>query len=157
MDIHIIAVGKLREAYYRAGVEDYSARIQRFLHFEQIEVAPGTGEEGNGKGQGALVREAESIERHLRREGKIVALDIAGTTIDSAQFSEWLQRSMTASVPRISFVIGGAWGLAPKILDRADMRISLSAMTLPHELARLVLTEQIYRALSIWKNLPYHK
>jgi len=60
-------------------------------------------------------------------------------------------------VPRISFVIGGAWGLAPSILERADLRLSLSPMTFPHELARLILAEQVYRALSLWKNLPYHK
>jgi 23S rRNA (pseudouridine1915-N3)-methyltransferase len=157
MDIQIISVGKLREAYYRAGVEDYISRINHFLRIEQAEVPPGTGEEGNGKGHGALIREAESIDRHLNRQGKIVVLDIQGTTMDSPQLSEWLQRAMNASVPRISFVIGGAWGLAPRILEKADLRLSLSAMTFPHELARLMLAEQIYRALSLWKNLPYHK
>ena len=157
MNLVLVAVGKLRESYFRAGVEEYLTRIRRFLPMEQIEVASGTGEEGNGKGRAALLREAEAIQRHLQRGGKIVALDAAGTLLSTEQFSDWLQRNMTASVPRISFVIGGAWGLAPSILERADLKLSLSLMTFPHELARLMLVEQIYRALSLWKSLPYHK
>jgi 23S rRNA (pseudouridine1915-N3)-methyltransferase len=157
MHLTIIAVGKLREAYFRAGVEEYLTRIRHFLPVEQIEVTPGTGEEGNGKGRGALLREAEAITRHLHREGKIVVLDAAGTTMDSQQFSEWMQRNMSAATPRIHFIIGGAWGVAPALLEKADLKLSLSAMTFPHELARLMLVEQIYRALSLWKNLPYHK
>ncbi|RPH94337.1 23S rRNA (pseudouridine(1915)-N(3))-methyltransferase RlmH [candidate division KSB1 bacterium] len=157
MNLTIIAVGKLRESYYRAGVEDYLQRIKRFLPIEQIETAIGTGEEGNGKGKGALLREAEGIERHLIRGGKIVVLDAAGTSLSSEEFSEWIQKTMNSAVSRVNFIVGGAWGLAPKLIDRADMRLSLSSMTLPHELARLVLVEQIYRALSLWKGLPYHK
>jgi 23S rRNA (pseudouridine1915-N3)-methyltransferase len=157
MNLVFVAVGRLRESYYRAGVEEYLVRIRRFLPVEHVEVTPGTGEEGNGKGRAALLREAEAIQRHLQRGGKIVVLDAAGTSMSSEQFSDWLQRNMAASVPRISFVIGGAWGLAPSILHRADLRLSLSSMTFPHELARLMLVEQVYRALSLWKSLPYHK
>ena len=157
MNLVFIAVGKLRETHYRMGVEEYLTRIRHFLPVDHIEVPPGTGEDGNGKGRGALLREAAAIERHVQREGKMVALDARGTALDSEQFADWLQRNMIASVPRISFVIGGAWGLAPSILERADLRLSLSPMTFPHELARLILAEQVYRALSLWKNLPYHK
>jgi 23S rRNA (pseudouridine1915-N3)-methyltransferase len=157
MNLSIIAVGKLREAYFKAGVEDYLGRIERFLPIEQIEVPVGTGEESNGKGRGAIIREAESIAKHLPRDARVVALDPRGKTMTSEQFSQWLQDAMTASVPRISFVLGGAWGLDQKLCDKADLKLSLSALTFPHELARLVLVEQIYRALSIWKGLPYHK
>ena len=157
MNLVFIAVGKLRESYYRAGVEDYLTRIRRFLPVEHIELPTGTGEDGNGKGRGALLREAEAIGRHLQRDGKVVALDARGKLLDSEEFADWLQRNMSASVPRISFVIGSAWGLAPSILERADLRLSLSPMTFPHELAQLMLTEQVYRALSLWKHLPYHK
>ena len=157
MNLVFIAVGKLRESHYRMGVEEYLTRIRHFLPVDHIEVPAGTGEDGNGKGRGALLREAAVIERHLQREGKVVALDAGGTMLNTEQFADWLQRNMSASVPRISFVIGGAWGLAPGFLEQADLRLSLSPMTFPHELARLVLAEQVYRALSIWKNLPYHK
>ena len=157
MNLTIIAVGKLRESYYRAGVEDYLSRIQRFLSIEQIEVPVGTGEDSNGGGKGAIHREAENIERALVKGSRIVALDARGKSLTTEEFSQYLQDAMLASVSRISFIIGGAWGLAPKLIERADLRLSLSAMTLPHELARLVLVEQIYRALSLWKGLPYHK
>lgn len=157
MRLTIIAVGKLREAHFRAGVDEYLFRIRHYLPIEQIEVTPGTGEEGNGKGRGALLREAEAINRHVHNDGKVVVLDVAGTAMDSQKFSEWLQKNMNAAVPRIHFIIGGAWGVAPTLLDKADLKLSLSAMTFPHELARLMLVEQIYRALSLWKNLPYHK
>jgi 23S rRNA (pseudouridine1915-N3)-methyltransferase len=156
MNLAIIAVGKLREPYFRAGVDEYLMRIRRFLPIEQIEVAPGTGEESNGKGQGALGKEAAAIERHLG-DSRIVALDPAGSLMTTEEFSKWLQESMNASVSRVSFVVGGAWGLAPSIGQRAHLKLSLSPMTFPHELARLMLAEQIYRALTLWKGLPYHK
>jgi 23S rRNA (pseudouridine1915-N3)-methyltransferase len=157
MNLIIVAVDKLREPFYKAGVEEYLTRIRRFLPVEQVEVPVGTGEESNGKGHGAILREAASIDKHLGREGRIVTLEITGKPMSTDDFSEWLQGAMNASVPRISFVIGGAWGLAPAVSQKADLRLSLSAMTFPHELARLMLAEQIYRALSLWKGLPYHK
>ena len=90
MNLVLIAVGKLREAYYRAAVEEYLTRIRHFLPVDHIEVPPGTGEDGNGKGRGALLREAEAIERHLKREGKVAALDARGTALTSEEFADWL-------------------------------------------------------------------
>jgi 23S rRNA (pseudouridine1915-N3)-methyltransferase len=157
MNLVIVAVDKLREPYYKAGVEEYLARIRRFLPIEQIEVPTGTGEESNGKGKGAIAREAAAIEKHLTTGGRVVTLEVLGKSLSTEQFAGWMQDAMTNSVPKISFVIGGAWGLGSSLSERADLRLSLSAMTFPHELARLMLTEQIYRALSLWKGLPYHK
>ncbi len=157
MNLLIVAVGKLREPFYRAGVDEYLMRIRRFLPIEQVEVPTGTGEESNGKGKGALSKEAASIEKHLSDGGWVVALDPTGRMMTTEEFSKWLQDAMNASVPRVSFVVGGAWGLATSIADRANLKLSLSPMTYPHELARLVLAEQLYRALTLWKGLPYHK
>ena len=157
MNLNIIAVGKMRESYYKGGVEDYLSRIQKMLPIRQIEVPVGTGEESNGGGKGAIIREAANIEKALPSGGKLITLDSKGKSMTSEQFSDWLQEAMLASVPHVSFVIGGAWGLAPKLVERSDLSLSLSSMTFPHELARLVLAEQIYRALSLWKGLPYHK
>lgn len=157
MQLKIIAVGKLREAFYRAGVDEYSGRIQHFLPLTQIDVPAGTGEDSNGKGRGALRREAEAIARHLPAEGRIVVCDAGGKSMTTEEFSQWLQRQMNDSVPHVAFVVGGAWGLSDDLRKRADFMLSLSAMTLPHELARLVLVEQIYRALTLWRGLPYHK
>ncbi len=157
MNLVIVAVGKLREPFYRAGVEEYLMRTRRFLPIDQIEVPPGTGEESNGKGHGALGKEAASIEKQLPAGGWVVALDPAGKLMTTEQFSQWLQEAMNASVSRVSFVVGGAWGLASSVSEKANLKLSLSPMTFPHELARLVLAEQIYRALTLWKGLPYHK
>lgn len=157
MQLKLIAVGKLREAFYRAGVDEYIGRIQHFLPFSQLEVQPGTGEDSNGKGQGALRREAETISKHLSGDACVVLCDVGGKALTTEQFSDWLQQQMNASVSQIVFVVGGAWGTADELRQRADLRLSLSAMTLPHELARLVLVEQIYRALTLWRGLPYHK
>lgn len=157
MVLIILAVGKLREAHYRSGVENYLDRIRRMLPIEEIEVASGAGEDSNGKGNGAIQREAEALEKHFKREGLVVALEPKGQMMNSETFAAWLQTAMNKSVQRVTFVIGGAWGLSPAILERADLRLSLSPMTFSHELARLVLAEQLYRALSLWKGLPYHK
>ncbi len=156
MNLVIVAVGKLREPYYRAGVDEYLSRIRHFLPIEQIEVSTGTGESTNGQGKGAIAREAAAIEAKLGN-GRVVALDSTGKSMTTEQFAQWLQDQMNASVPRLSFVIGGAWGLGAAITEKADLKLSLSPMTFPHELARLVLAEQLYRALSLWKGLPYHK
>ena len=156
MILIILAVGKLREAHFRAGVSDYLERIRKMLPIEQIEVASGAGEE-NGKGAGTIQKEAMALERHLKRDGLTVALDPQGKTLNTEEFARWLQDAMNRSASRVTFVIGGAWGLSKTIAEQADLRLSLSPMTFSHELARLVLTEQIYRALSLWKGLPYHK
>ncbi|MBU0507497.1 23S rRNA (pseudouridine(1915)-N(3))-methyltransferase RlmH [bacterium] len=157
MTITILAVGKLREAYYRAGVEDYLKRIKRYLPTEQIEVLPGTGEECNGGGRGAIAREAATLGKHLGKDGRVVALDRAGRQLSTEEFAKWFQECMNSAVPSVTFVVGGAWGLDAEIVHKADLALSLSAFTLPHELARLVMVEQIYRALSLWKGHPYHK
>ena len=157
MQLVLLAVGKVREAYYKAGVEDYLTRIRRMLPIEQIEVATGSGEESNGKGTGTISREAAALERQIKPGGLIVALDPAGKLVSTEEFAHWLQTAMNNSVPRITFVIGGAWGLSKTITETADLRLSLSPMTFSHELARLVFAEQLYRVVSLWKGLPYHK
>ncbi|MCC6475585.1 23S rRNA (pseudouridine(1915)-N(3))-methyltransferase RlmH [bacterium] len=157
MKLQIVTVGKLREAYFKAAAQEYSARIQHFLPLELTDVPTGTGESTNGQGKGALLKEADAIEKAIPTNSVLVALDITGKMLSSEQLSSWMQSQMQISSQRIAFVIGGAWGIAPKILERADMRLSLSPMTFPHELAQVILLEQLYRALSLWKGLPYHK
>ena len=157
MQFVIVAVGKIREAYYRAGVEDYLTRIRRMLPAEQIEVPTGSGEESNGKGTGTILREGAALEKQIKPGGLVVALDPVGKAMSTEEFSAWLQTAMNNSVPRVTFLIGGAWGLSKSITEKADLRLSLSPMTFSHELARLVFVEQLYRVVSLWKGLPYHK
>lgn len=157
MKLQVIAVGKLREAYFKAACDEYASRIRHFLPFEESEVVSATSESGNGTGKGALQTEADAIIKQIPQSSKLIALDIQGKQFSSEKLSQYLQEEMLASTNRLTFVIGGAWGLAPALLDSVALRLSLSPMTFPHELARVLLYEQLYRALSIWKSLPYHK
>lgn len=157
MKLQVIAVGKLREAYFKAACDEYVGRIKHFLPFEENEVPGSTSESGNGTGKGALIHEAEAIVKQIPQGSKLIALDIKGKQFSSEQLSQFLQDEMLASTQRLSFVIGGAWGLSPSLLESSALRLSFSPMTFPHELARVMLYEQLYRALSLWKGLPYHK
>ena len=157
MKLQILAVGKLRVPYFQAGVQEYLSRIGHMLPIEQIEVPGGTGEESNGKGEGALSREGERLLRAIKPGTKIVTLDSTGKQMTSEMFSKWFQEEMGAATERIAFIIGGAWGLDKRLKEASSLSLSLSLMTFPHELARLMLVEQIYRALTLWKGHPYHK
>lgn len=157
MKLQVIAVGKLREAYFKAACDEYAGRIKHFLSLDEAEVPSATSDTGNGTGKGALQAEADAIIKQIPQGSKLIALDIRGKQLSSEQLSQFLQDEMLASTNRLSFAIGGAWGLAPALLDSAALRLSFSPMTFPHELARVMLYEQLYRALSLWKGLPYHK
>lgn len=150
MTLTVLAVGKLRAPHYRAAAEDYLQRIRRFLPVEHIELPA-------SQGNDATSRDAMVLERAFSREGRIVALDPKGRQMTTDDLRAWIESAMNSAVPRVCFVVGGASGLDARVLDRADLRLSLSAMTFPHELARVVLLEQLYRALTMWKGLPYHK
>lgn len=157
MKLQVIAVGKLREAYFKAACDEYAGRIRHFLTLDESEVPSSTNDSGNGTGKGALQSEAEAILKQIPSGSKLIALDIKGKQLSSEQLSSFLQDEMLASTNRLSFVIGGAWGLSSTLLDSAALRLSFSPMTFPHELARVMLYEQLYRSLSLWKGLPYHK
>lgn len=157
MKLQVITVGKLREAYFKAACDEYAGRIRHFLPLDESEVPSATSDSGNGTGKGALQIEADAIVRQVPHGSKLVVLDIRGKQLSSEQLSQFLQDEMLASTNRLSFVIGGAWGLSPTLMDSAALKLSFSAMTFPHELARVMLYEQLYRALSLWKGLPYHK
>jgi 23S rRNA (pseudouridine1915-N3)-methyltransferase len=157
MKIIIVAVGRMREPYMRAGMDEYLTRIRHYVPAEEIEVPAGTGEEGDGDGRRVMIAEAERLQKILARESFVVCLDQRGTELTSEEFSVWLQERMSQSVSRLTFVVGGAWGLSTSVLAKSQLSLSLSRLTFPHELARLVLAEQIYRALTLWKGEKYHK
>ncbi|MFH1009776.1 MAG: 23S rRNA (pseudouridine(1915)-N(3))-methyltransferase RlmH [bacterium] len=157
MKIVIVAVGRLREPYLRAGMDDYLARISRYIPVEEMEVPAGAGEESNGEGCRTLAAEGERLQKILSRENFVVCLDRSGREFGSEEFSAWLQARMGEGLSRLTFVVGGAWGISPSVLALSQFTLSLSRMTFPHELARLVLAEQLYRALTLWKGEKYHK
>jgi 23S rRNA (pseudouridine1915-N3)-methyltransferase len=138
--IRILAVGKVRKAWVQEGVALY---LKRLPGLEVLELR-----------DGGMAREAEAITAALRPEERLVVLTEEGLTFSSPGFAERLEGSGSE---RLAFVIGGADGLDPALKDRASWRLSLSPMTFPHELARLLLLEQLYRAVSIQQGGPYHK
>lgn len=155
LQIRLIAVGKLRGAIWLPAATEYSQRLQRYVKFELVEIR-----DSISKGlpeAAALAEEGKVIAQALPPGNFLVALDREGKSFDSAQLAQLLQKQIGAGIRKLDFVIGGPVGLDKKILAQANLRLSLSAMTLPHELARVVLLEQLYRALTILRGEPYHK
>lgn len=144
MRIRIIAVGKAKDRELRSLLGDYYARIGRYAKFEEIELKDGKADEV-----------AERLARSVPDRSRVVALEVDGRAISSRDFAKWLGRAENESVQTVVFLIGGAYGLPQELSKKADLRLSLSAMTLPHRLARLFLAEQIYRAFSILRGEPY--
>ena len=159
LNIRLICVGKLKERFYAEAVAEYAKRLGAFCRLEVIELA----EERLGENpsaaelEAALNREAEQIEKKLLKDGTLVCLCVEGGQMDSEAFAGLLTRTENSGRPRLSFVIGGSFGLAQKLKDRADLRLSMSKMTFPHHLARVMLLEQVYRGFQIKEGARYHK
>lgn len=154
--INIIAVGKVKEKYFADGINEYAKRMGKFADFSIIEIQ----EENFSKIDNSLIeiikeREAERILPHLK--GYVYAMAIEGKKLDSISFSKQIKSLIDSGNGIISFVIGGSYGLADKIKEKADRLLSFSDMTFPHTMFRLMLSEQIYRAFSINQGSGYHK
>ena len=159
MKITVITVGKLKEAFYREAVSEYGKRLSRYCKLEIREVEDEKTIEGaSGKAQEQiLAREAERILRFLPENAYVITLEIEGRMYDSEAFAEKIQDLGINGASHIVFVIGGSLGLHNIIKKRADLAVSFSKMTFPHQLMRVVLLEQIYRAYRIINGEPYHK
>jgi 23S rRNA (pseudouridine1915-N3)-methyltransferase len=140
----IIAVGKVKQAGMRAEIDDYLARVRRYVACAEIELKDGDAEQVTARFQKAIPPRAQQI-----------ALEVDGTSVSSQGLAELIARGERDAVPTLAFLIGGAYGLPRSLSQRAHLRLSLSALTLPHRLARLVLAEQLYRAWTILRNEPY--
>lgn len=159
MKITVLCVGKIKEKYYRDAVAEYEKRLSRYCKLEIVEVAD---EKTPDKASVALEdqikqREAERILKYIRDDAYCIALAIDGKGYDSMVFSKHIDGLGIAGKSNIIFVIGGSLGLHESVLQRADERISFSAMTFPHQLMRVILLEQIYRCYRIINGEPYHK
>jgi 23S rRNA (pseudouridine1915-N3)-methyltransferase len=137
-------------------VAEYEERAGRYWRLRVVEVDAGASG-GDDRREAVLQAETDRILARLPEEGEVVALTRAAKGMTSRGLSRYLSRRQLRSAPGITFVVGGAWGLGESILQRAHRRLSLSPMTLPHELARLILAEQLYRAGTIARGEPYHK
>lgn len=159
MNIKIVCVGKLKEKYFKLGIAEYQKRLQRYCKFHIVEVPDEKAPESLSPAQMTAVKEIEGerILQKIKDKEYVFALAIEGQERTSEKFAQEIQQLMTYGKSDITFVIGGSLGLSPAVLRRADTQISFGRFTLPHQLMRLVLTEQIYRAWTIIKGLPYHK
>jgi 23S rRNA (pseudouridine1915-N3)-methyltransferase len=155
IQIQIIAVGKLKQSFWQAATQEYLERLQRYAAVEIGEVRDVL---GRGKSEKeALEEEAAEISKRLQPQALQVALDKDGKQFSSEQFAVLLKKEIDNGRRLCQFVIGGPAGLAPGLMKLASLRLSLSAMTFPHEMARAVLLEQLYRAFTILRGEKYHK
>jgi 23S rRNA (pseudouridine1915-N3)-methyltransferase len=159
VNIAIISVGKLKEKYLKMGIEEYTKRLGSYAKIDLVEVADEKAPENLSDADMEIVKKKEG-ERILAKIGAdtyVIALAIEGKMKSSEQLAEDLQSLMTYGRSKVAFVIGGSLGLHDDVMKRADEKLSFSKMTLPHQLMKLVLVEQVYRAFRIIKGEPYHK
>lgn len=159
MNIDIIAVGKLKEKYLSEGVAEYSKRLSRFCKLSIIAVGDEKAAEGISAAEENHIKqiEGERILSRVREGSYKIALDVKGTAMDSEKFAGMLQKQFLAGRSDITFIIGGSIGLGGNVLENVNLKLSMSAMTFPHQLTRMILLEQIYRAFKIINNETYHK
>ncbi|TBL77434.1 23S rRNA (pseudouridine(1915)-N(3))-methyltransferase RlmH [Paenibacillus thalictri] len=159
MQVQIVAVGKLKESYLVQGIAEYTKRLGPYAKLQMVEVPDEKAPETMSPAEERQVREREGerILAALRPEVYVVALAIDGKTLSSEELAERMQELATYGRSQVAFVIGGSLGLAPAVLARAELKLSFGRMTLPHQLMRLVLVEQVYRAMKINRGEPYHK
>ncbi len=152
MKLTLAAVGRLRPEY-RALADEYASRVTRFVEFAEVEVREATRAPSPAV---QLKEEAARLREKLPAGSRVVVLDRAGKGLSSEALAEELDRWRVGARP-VCLVIGGSNGLAPELVESADLAWSLGPLTLPHELARVVVLEQVYRAWTILRGEPYHK
>ena len=159
MKIKVVTVGKLKEKYLKDGIAEYSKRISRFAKLEMIELADEKTPDKASESENQKILEIEG-QRILSKVGDrdfVIALAIEGKTLSSEEFSKQLEEASIKGFSTLTFIIGGSLGLSSAVKKRANLPVSFGRLTLPHQLMRLVLAEQIYRAFTIQQGSPYHK
>ena len=159
-NIDLICLGKLNAAYCAAGVAEYQKRLSAFCNFRIIELPEELIREKNASAvviEKALDKEGTAILNSVRKGAAIVALCVEGKLVSSEDLAAFVADRALQGAGDIAFVIGSSHGLAPKVKQAAALKFSMGRITLPHQLARLVLTEQIYRAFTINNGIKYHK
>lgn len=159
MKVKIIAVGKLKEKYLKDGIAEYGKRMSRFAKFEIVELPDEKTPDNASDAQNHQIMEKEGdrILAKISDRDYVIVLAIEGKQLPSEEFSKVIAEATLRGYSDIVFVIGGSLGLADKVKKRANLKLSFGLLTLPHQLMRLVLAEQIYRAFMIQQGSPYHK
>ncbi|MBR6694068.1 MAG: 23S rRNA (pseudouridine(1915)-N(3))-methyltransferase RlmH [Clostridia bacterium] len=159
MRITIIAVGKLKEKYFLAAGEEYEKRLSRFCKLNIIEIEPEKlpDKPSDAQIEAAKNAEGKKILQKIPSDASVCALCIEGKMVDSPTLAERIDREATGGAGHRIYIIGGSYGLSDEVKARSDERMSMSPMTFPHKLARIMLLEQIYRAFMILGGGTYHK
>lgn len=147
MNISIVCAGKLKEDYLKAAEKEYLKRLSSYARIKIVEV----------RERDDPLREGEDILKKLRDDTQVVALDLKGQSFSSEELADYIDALALKGASNISFVIGGSLGLSREVRERADILLSFSKLTFPHQLIRIFLLEQVYRSFKIIKNEPYHK
>ena len=155
MKITLAVIGKTEVGYVRQGIEEYVKRLQHYVTFDIRYISDVKGTRNMSEAQ-QKVAEGKALLAILETSDHVVLLDEHGTERTSVEFSQWMQRRMASGSKRLVLVVGGPYGFSPEVYDRANEKISLSKMTFPHELVRLVFVEQLYRGFTILRHEPYH-
>lgn len=154
MKIELLQIGKTDDAWLKSGIEDYERRIQKMTPFT-ITTLPDIKNKGTENAANLKSLEGKNILKTITKDDYVVLLDERGTQFTSVAFAQWLAHKQTTTKKTV-FVVGGAFGFSSEVYERGDFLLALSPMTFSHQMVRLVFAEQLYRALTIIKGIPYH-
>ena len=159
MNIKIIAIGKLKEKYWQDAVKEYSKRLGAYCSLQIVELKESLLRAGASRAdeEAVITAEGEEILGKIRKSDYVITLEIKGRELSSTQLAEKINTLGIDGRSDIVFVIGGSLGLSGRVSERADFKLSFSAMTFPHQMMRVILLEQIYRSFKINRNETYHK
>ena len=159
MKIHIICVGKLKESYWRDAIAEYEKRLGRYGKIEIRQVADEKTPETLSRTEEEMVKqkEGERLLKQIPSDAYVVALALEGKALSSEELADFMAEKMSGGISSFAFIIGGSLGLDTKLLKRADYLLSASKLTFPHQMMRVILLEQLYRAFKIMNHEPYHK
>lgn len=159
MKVTILSVGKVKEKFYRQAIEEFEKRLGRYCKLEIIEVQDEKTPERASEMEEMQIKEKEGqrLLKYIKEDAWVCVLAIEGKMLDSVELSQKLEQLGVRGISHMMFVIGGSLGLAEEVIKRADFKLSFSKMTFPHQLMRVILLEQIYRAYRIMQGEPYHK
>ena len=155
--VQILALGKCKEGYLREACREYEKRLSRYCRLQITELEPAALSQNPSEKEIAAALEKEGAELLKRAKGYCIAMCIEGKQLDSPQFAQIFQRAAVQGDAAVTFFIGSSYGLADSVKQAANLRLSMSAMTFPHQLMQMILLEQIYRSYRIMNHEPYHK
>lgn len=159
MKITVLCVGKIKEKYFTMAIDEYAKRLTRYCKLDIIEVSDEKTPDDASEAMETQIKkiEGEKILKNVKDGAYVIALAIEGDMLSSTQLANKMEHLATMGSSHLIFIIGGSLGLSKEVLARADYKLSFSKMTFPHQMMRMVLLEQIYRAYRINSNQPYHK